>query len=867
MSKKLIALVAVLALVLVLAACAAEPQVVEVTRVITETEVVEGEAVEVTVVVPEEVVVEVTRVVEVEVAPEVEVVDRTGTWVDTVVVIEEPSDAAAINRLEVGDIDVYAFAISNPEVAARAAASPAIGLEVSSGSYNELSFNPVGPVWESTGKLNPFAVARVREAMNYLIDRNFIVQEIYGGLAAARWHALNTASGDYAALADVARALEAKYAYDKDLAASIIAEEMEALGAELVGGVWQFEGEPVEISILIRTEDERLAIGDYVGNQLEDIGFTVIRDYKTAAEASPIWLRGNPADGLFHIYTGGWITTAVPRNLAGNFAFFYTNTGLGVPLWQAYENDPEFYDLAIALDNSDFSSAEERRDMMARAMELALADSYRVWLNDRQSVSPRRAEISVAADLYGAISGSWLWPMTLRIGDEVGGSVTIAMPSILTEPWNPLDGSNWIYDMMLIRGTGEMAALPDPFTGLDRPQRLERAEVMVVEGTPIFKTLDWADLEFVPEIVVPDDAWAGWDAAEQRFLTAAEVYTETQTVVRKSVVYYPADMFDTVTWHDGSPLSVGDFVMAMILTFDRGNEASPYYDAAKAPALASFLSAFRGVKILSQDPLIIETYSNSFQPDAENTVSDWFPYYDQGQGAWHNLTLGLMAEEEGLSAFSSAKSDELEVDRLNYISGPIIEVLKGQLDIASEEGYLPYAATLGEYIGAEEVALRYENLAEWFRRRGHFWVGTGPFYLERAFPVEGTVILQRNAAYPDMADKWAGFSAPAIAVVEVDGPGRVTIGSEAAYEVFITFQDAPYPTADIVEVKYLLFDATGALAEVGAATVVEEGLWEVVLSSDTTGGLAEGSNKLEIIVISGRVALPSVDAIEFVTAP
>jgi hypothetical protein len=83
----------------------------------------------------------------------------------------------------------------------------------------------------------------------------------------------------------------------------------------------------------------------------------------------------------------------------------------------------------------------------------------------------------------------------------------------------------------------------------------------------------------------------------------------------------------------------------------------------------------------------------------------------------------------------------------------------------------------------------------------------------------------------------------------------------------LTFQDAPYPTADIVEVKYLLFDATGALAEVGAATVVEEGLWEVVLSSDTTGGLAEGSNKLEIIVISGRVALPSVDAIEFVTAP
>src|SRR5690606_26345706 len=55
----------VLLLVLVLAACTApQPQVVEVTRVVTETVQIEGEAVEVTRVVTEEV--EVTRVVETE---------------------------------------------------------------------------------------------------------------------------------------------------------------------------------------------------------------------------------------------------------------------------------------------------------------------------------------------------------------------------------------------------------------------------------------------------------------------------------------------------------------------------------------------------------------------------------------------------------------------------------------------------------------------------------------------------------------------------------------------------------------------------------------------------------------------------------
>jgi peptide/nickel transport system substrate-binding protein len=870
MFKKWLMIVAlVMALPLALAACGGET--VEVERVVTVTEVVtevvEREGETVTEVVTEVVTVTeiVTEIVEVE--RPMEPVTRTGAWVDTVVVIEEPSAPAAVNRLEVGDIDIYAFQVSNPEVANRAAASPAIELERSSGSYNELSFNPTGPVWESTGKLNPFAVARVREAMNYLVDRDFIVQEIYGGLGVPRFHALNTASADYANLADVARALEAKYAYNPDLAAEIIAEEMEALGAELVGGVWNWNGEPVEVSILIRTEDERLAIGDYVGNQLEDIGFTVIRDYKTAAEASPIWISGDPAAGLFHIYTGGWISTAVPRDLADNFAFFYTNTGLASPLWQAYVNDQEFYDLAQALDNSEFTTAEERREMMAMAMEMALKDSYRVWLNDRQSVTPRRAEIRVASDLYGAIAGSWIWAQTLRIGDEIGGSVTIAMPSILTNPWNPPDGSNWIYDAALYRGIGEQGTVPDPFTGLQRPLRIERAEVQVVEGTPMNQTLDWVTLEFVPEIVVPEDAWAAWDAVEQRFLTVAEVYTDTLTAVRKSTVYYPADMFETVTWHDGSPLSLGDFAMAMILTFDRGNADSPIYDPAKAPALNSFLSSFRGVRIVSQDPLIIEHYGTNFSPDAENSVTTWFPAYVQGSGAWHNMTLGIMAEEAGLSAFTSAKADTLEVDQLNFISGPMVQVMKDQLDAAAAEGYIPYAATLGEFISAEEIALRYENLTEWHRRRGHFWLGTGVFYLERAFPVEGTVILQRYSDHPDMADKWAGFSSPKIAEVEVDGPGRITIGSEAVYDIFVTFRGEPYETEDLIEVKYLLFDATGAVAASGNAEVVEDGLWEVVLSSDVTAELAEGSNRLEIVVISFRVAVPAFDSIQFVTAP
>ena len=113
MSKKSWALVALLVLIgsMILVACTGGAEtVVEVTRVVTGTEVVEQEpeVVEVTRVVetaPEEV--EVTRVVEVE-AEDPEEATRTGGWLDTIVIVQEPDSNSAVARLEAGDLHMYA---------------------------------------------------------------------------------------------------------------------------------------------------------------------------------------------------------------------------------------------------------------------------------------------------------------------------------------------------------------------------------------------------------------------------------------------------------------------------------------------------------------------------------------------------------------------------------------------------------------------------------------------------------------------------------------------------------------------------------------------------------------------------------------
>lgn len=800
--------------------------------------------------------------------PEVPTTDRKGAWLDSLVVVEEPNADAGVTRLEAGDIDVYAFPISSAGTYEKILASEALDYKSSYGSYTEITFSP--SACADTGKLNPFAVPKIREAMNWLVDRDYIVAEIMGGLGTPRYVPINGASADRGRLAAEIRAIEAKYAFNQEKANEAITAEMEALGATLTDGKWTYNGAPVSLIGIIRTEDERRQIGDYVANQLENIGFAVVRDYKTSAEAAPIWQQSEPSECLFNFYTGGWVSTSVDRDAGSNFNFYYTPSGLPRPLWQAYTPTEEFKALAQRLNDNDFKSLDERKELFAQALPMALEDSVRIWLLDRSSAAPLRKEIEVASDLSGSIYGTMLWPYTLRFKGQEGGEATWASASILTEPWNPIAGTNWIYDTALIRSTGQWSFIPDPNTGLTWPQRVETFDVTVQDGLPVAKSLDWLTLNFQPEIVVPDDAWVDWNAETQQFVTASEYFTETATALVKLTTTYPADLFETTKWHDGSAMSVGDMVMSLIMNFDQAKEASAIYDEAQVPSLDSFMSTFKGIRITSTNPLTVEFYTDLWSLDAESAISNLrtlWPYYGYGEAPWHTVALGVLGETKNLAAFSADKATANEVEQFSYIAGPTVEILSEQLAEATGSGYIPYAPTLGQYVTAEEAAARYENLGKWFTDRGHYWVGTGPFYLERAFPVEGTVSLKRNEAFPDPADKWSRFAAPAIAEVEIDGPSRVTAGEAASFEVLVDFQGEPYAMDDVQEVSYLVFDADGELVASGEATASQDGLWQVELGTDVTSNLSAGGNRLEVIVVSKLVALPSLGTYQFVTAP
>lgn len=165
---------------------------------------------------------------------------------------------------------------------------------------------------------------------------------------------------------------------------------------------------------------------------------------------------------------------------------------------------------------------------------------------------------------------------------------------------------------------------------------------------------------------------------------------------------------------------------------------------------------------MSEDSLIIETYADRIELDAELLIWPWWPNYGQGPGAWHSLTAGIRAEAAEELAFSWAKADQLGIDWMSFLPGPgsSLDVLEGWMDQSADEGYIPYAPTLGDYVPSDEAAARWAALQAWYAERGHFWLGTGPFFIESASPYDGTLTLLHNTDFPDAAGRWDEFAAP-----------------------------------------------------------------------------------------------------------
>ena len=795
---------------------------------------------------------------------------RHGGWLDEIdySIVDAQS---AITQIDAGAIDLFSYGLASDKLADIKAAN--LCYTQSYGTYYDIMFNPA--VFTDTTKLNPFSNRKIREAMNYAIDRNYINQEIYAGGALPKFLPLTTQLVDYTGIIEVARGLEAKYAYNLDKAKEIVDAEMPGMGAtKNADGKWEFNGQPLTLIFLIRNDGDgtRLPQGEYFAKQLESLGFTIDRQLGKSSELSPKWIRSDPVAGEWNLYTAGWGSSGLNRDEKGIFQEMYlADSPQGIPLFTQNQNDPAFTQVGDDLANGNFKTLEERHDLMVKALPLALEDSLQVWTVDLQTYAPFNCKLQVSSDVGAGVETTKMAPFNLRIQGEEGGQVKNGTTATLfTDPWNPVNGANWVTSAYVQNAVQSGGLMPDPYTGLAWPLRIEKAEVVAETGLPIVANHDWVTLTSADKVEVPADAWVDWDAANQKFITAGEKFPDGVTAKVKSVVYYPADMFTTVKWHDGSNVSVADFVMFMIMNFEQGKQESAIYDEDVAPNLEAFLSHFKGVQIVSTDPLVIATYDDNYYSDAELDVTTWWPNYGYGEAPWQAIAVGNMAEANKELAWGAGQADRNTVEWTSFIGGPSLETLTKYLDQAISEKTVPFAATMGEYVTADEAGARYEALKKWYGDRGHFWDGTGPYYLASVDLNAGAAVVKNNPDYVDLADRWSAFGTAPLAEAALDGPAQLKVGQEAVFNVVLTYKNGgdPYPNADVREVKFLLYDDKGATVYVGAGVAgAEDGSFTLTVPADVAGKLVAGSGRIEVAAVLNPVAIPAFASLDYVVVP
>ncbi len=754
-----------------------------------------------------------------------------GPYLDEVIYAEEPDSSKALKRIEANELQLYLWYLT-PEEAKTAEETPNIDLIRSACGIYNLQVNPV----QFKEGFNPFAIKEVREALNWLLDRGFIADELMKGAAVPHVTLFHPLTPDYARVADYMKIVEAKYSYNPDKAREVIFDALGKAGAEYINGKWYYGGEPITITVVIRTEDVRRQIGDYVADVLESLGFEVKREYSPARKAIPLVYGGDPTAGQWNIYTEGWAFLSIAAYDDTYPEFMFVSPGSGAIL-SVYKPSPLLVDLASRLSTAKYKSLEERNEWIKKLTDLTIQDSLRVWLVAQLCAFPYHSDLTdIAYDLNGG-PYSLFTLRTARYATGPGGTATIGNKIMFTSAWNTAPGEagfTWLYDAVIRYQLIDPGVWPHPHTGRYIPVRAEfDVETAGPDGS----------------LAVPADAMI-WDVASQKWVEVGE------GVMAKSKVTFK---YTWGKWHHGQPVNIADILSGIAVTFETLSPESEIYDPnVENPTIRTFVDTFKGIKIV--DDNTVEVYIDYWHPDDTFIAAQADVWEDT---PWELQALMDDAYKSRELALSETTAEDLGIEWLDLTKGPSLDILAKHLDTLAAENYIP--PYLEGYVTSDEAAARWNALKAWYQEKGHFFVSNGPFYLDKVNVEAKQAILKAFREYPFKADKWDFLVVPKIPEITLAPAPTVTPGLEATFEFTSTVAGEPY---DKIHATYMIIDpATGEILLEGTATKVEAGKFAVQLAAEQTARLLPGSYELLLIVVGEEAALPRLASTAFTVIP
>lgn len=747
---------------------------------------------------------------------------------DEVVFIHYLDEQVAAKEVQAGKIDAYFWRVPLG-VADELKRDPRVRVYQAPGGSLSLLLNPA----PSQKEFNPFTIRDVRFALNYLINREFIVNEILRGYGASMIGVYGQFDPDYLIVSDDVDA--AGIRYNPEVANRIITEALTKAGAAKRDGKWLMNDRPITLKFFIRGDDpNRNALGEALASELEKTGFTISRNFGDLNKAYDQVYGSDPKMEEWHLYTEGWGRSAFERydivTIAQMFAPWYGQMpGFGEPSYWNYQNK-QLDEITQKISTGDFTSKEERDQLLRQANKLGIEEAVRIFIASLIEPYVARPDLKGLINDFGAGITGRMSLLNARFGDTLGGSLRLGIKQIYQGSWNPVAGlSDW-YSTRMWYAVYDPASWRNPYTG----------DILPVRN-------DWIVQTAGPKgkLNVPPDAQI-WDVTSQSWRGIGSGVTATSKVTYKPKYG---------TWHHGQPMGLADIMDSLYFLYEWGTrtgESDRTYDPEFTSRAEPLLKTIKGVRVINADT--IEAFVDYWHFD-QNYIADYFTQ-------WSSIPWEISAASERVvldkkAAFSRSASRAQQVEWLSLIIKSNADLIKQALAQFRDAGFIP--KHLEGLVTGEEAQRRYEAAIRFIEERNHSVISNGPFYVQGYNPDARTVTLRvfKDPNYPSELGMWKRFEVARTAEIKrTDVPPAVEIGKPATLKIFI---EVGGQASSDATVNYRLLDPDGKASVKGAATPSEpKGTFEIRIDPTTTSNLKPGAYSLKVFAVSNDAIKPDI---------
>lgn len=746
-----------------------------------------------------------------------------GTFVDEIQFIQYLDENTALEEVRNGNLDLYYYRISSDRIDSVKSREGLQVYESTGGSYSIL-INPA-----ESEKFNPFSIKEVRFALNYLVDRKLIVNELMGGYGTTMISNYGPFDPDYLFIVDELESFHFKY--NPALAEEMISKALTDAGAKKIDGKWTFDNKEIELIAFIRSDDPvRKSIGEILSSELEKIGFKVVKDFGDLNKAFVNVYGSNPSDMKWSFYTEGWGGRSAfvkydPLSLGQMYSPWFSNMpGFNDPSYWNYQND--YMDsLTQKIYTGNFSSAEERIDLFRKATAEGIRESVRIFLASKIDQYVVNEKVDGIINDFGAGVPSRFTPINARTDSN---SLTIGVKQIYQGAWNPVMGISDIYSRQIWDALYDPGVFKHPYTGNTIPIRTDfKVETAGPGG----------------KLNVPEDAIT-WDPKLQKWKTVKAGTQATSKVI-----------FDLKfsKWHHGMQMDMNDVLHSLYFTLEWGSEQQEddkTFDAEYTPRAAQTVQTLIGVRPVDENTL--EVYVDYWHFD-EAEIADWASLWSSEP--WELMTAMEQAVIDGKVSFSRSGSVSKGVNWLSLIVPNDAEIIRQYLLEFKDSSFEPPALATFD-LSHSYFDSRYDASIKWIDEYNHAVISNGPFYLESYSPESRTITIKAFAdeSYPFEAGHWQEFEKIKFPkIVQVDIPDVIKKGD------ILTI---PISTQDASKIDYFFTNSQGDSVATGTQ-LVDFGKTILTLSEEQTDKFGIGANDLKVFAVSESVLRPDIYGVSF----